>query len=102
MEGSVDDRRPFVDPAVLEILRRELEPDSEYCVVFVNNYIQQLPLRLDRLRQAVETMDLGSAMDAVLSVKTSSQMVGTAYLWRVLPQPDGRACRNQRLAGASR
>ena len=80
MDGQDGASQPYVDPAVLQTLRCELEPDPDYCVVFVNSYIQQLPRRLDRLRHAVEAMDLDAAMDAVLSVKTSSQMVGAAYL----------------------
>lgn len=80
MDGQDGFSQPYVDPSVLQTLRCELEPDAEYCTVFVNSYIQQLPQRLDRLRHAVEAMDLDAAMDAVLSVKTSSMMVGAAYL----------------------
>jgi HPt (histidine-containing phosphotransfer) domain-containing protein len=80
MHGQDGASQPYVDPSVLQTLRCELEPDAEYCTVFVNSYIQQLPRRLDRLRHAVEAMDLDAALDAVLSVKTSSMMVGAAYL----------------------
>jgi len=83
MNGQDGVGHPYVDPSVLQSLRCELEPDAEYCDVFVNSYIQQLPRRLDRLRHAVEAMDLDAAMDAVLSVKTSSMMVGAAYLGRL-------------------
>jgi chemotaxis protein histidine kinase CheA len=83
MDGPDGVSHPYVDPAVLQSLRCELEPDAEYCAVFVNSYIQQLPRRLHRLRHAVEAMDLDAAMDAVLSVKTSSMMVGAAYLGRL-------------------
>jgi hypothetical protein len=67
MDGQDGVSQLYVDPSVLETLRCELEPDAEYCAVFVNSYIQQLPRRLDRLRHAVEAMDLDAAMDAVLS-----------------------------------
>lgn len=80
VDGSNDARQPFVDLTVIETLRSELQPDAGYCLVFVNSYIQQLPRRLDRLRHAVEAMDVDAAMDAVLSIKTSSRMVGAAYL----------------------
>lgn len=80
VDGQDGASQPYVDPSVLQTLRCELEPDPEYCTVFVNSYIQQLPRRLDRLRHAVEAMDLDAALDAVLSVKTSSMMVGAAYL----------------------
>lgn len=128
MDGSNNSSQPFVDLTVLETLRSELEPDSAYCRVFVNSYIQQLPLRLARLRRAVEAMDLDAAMDAVLSLKTSSRMVGAAYLgtladelesilrrsaagpWPELSQPVGlqlallesmEACAGQTVAGLS-
>ncbi|WP_427173713.1 Hpt domain-containing protein [Arthrobacter sp. 92] len=69
-----------MDPSVLALLRRELEPDAAFCTVFVDSYIQQLPRRVGRLRYALDTMDFEVAMDAVLSIKTSSQMVGAAHL----------------------
>jgi histidine phosphotransfer protein HptB len=128
VDGSDNSSQPFVDLAVLETLRSELEPDSGYCKVFVNSYIQQLPRRLARLRRAVEAMDLDAAMDAVLSLKTSSRMVGAAHLgtladelesilrrsaagpWPERTQPDGLqlallesmdACAGHTVAGLS-
>lgn len=75
-----------MDPSVLALLRSELEPDVEFCSVFVHSYIQQLPRRLGRLRHALDTMDFEVAMDAVLSIKTSSQMVGAAHLSHLADQ----------------
>lgn len=49
MDGQDGGSQPYVDPAVLQTLRCELEPDPDYCIVFVNSYIQQLPQRLDLL-----------------------------------------------------
>lgn len=80
MNESPHPRHPLVDPAVLARLRDELQPGSGICEVFVNNYIALLPLRLDRLHRAVESMDTEAAMDAVLSLKTSSLMVGACRL----------------------
>ena len=75
-----DAGRPLVDQSVLDRLREELDDDEGYCTVFVGNFIQLLPLRIGRLRLALTTGDLDGAVDAVLSLKTSSQMVGAERL----------------------
>jgi HPt (histidine-containing phosphotransfer) domain-containing protein len=61
-------------------LREELDEDEGYCTVFVGNFIDYLPRRIGRLRLALTTGDLEGAVDAVLSLKTSSQMVGAERL----------------------
>ena len=48
--------------------------------VFVGNFIECLPQRLSKLRLALTTGDLEGSVDAVLSLKTSSQMVGAERL----------------------
>jgi HPt (histidine-containing phosphotransfer) domain-containing protein len=48
--------------------------------VFVQTFIALLPHRTERLRLTLTTGDLAGAMDAVLSLKTSSQMVGAERL----------------------
>jgi HPt (histidine-containing phosphotransfer) domain-containing protein len=65
---------------VLERLREELDDDEGVWKVFVENFIALLPERNERLRQALTTGDVTGAMDAVLSLKTSSQMVGAERL----------------------
>jgi histidine phosphotransfer protein HptB len=80
MNESPPPRRPLVDPAVLGGLRDELQPGSGTGEVFVNNYIALLPRRLDRLLWAVESMDLEAAMDALLTLKTASLMVGACRM----------------------
>lgn len=75
-----DAGRPLVDQSVLDRLREELDDDEGYCTVFVGNFIQLLPQRIGRLRLALTTGDLDGAVDAVLSLKTSSQMVGAERL----------------------
>ncbi|TLM72763.1 Hpt domain-containing protein [Pseudarthrobacter sp. NamB4] len=72
--------RPLVDQSVLNRLREELEEDEGYCRLFVGNFIEYLPHRIGRLRLALTTGDLEGAVDAVLSLKTSSQMVGAERL----------------------
>lgn len=70
----------LLNPAVLERLREELEGDEGVWRIFVQNFIDHLPERIERLRQTLTTGDLRGAMDAVLSLKTSSQMVGAERL----------------------
>jgi HPt (histidine-containing phosphotransfer) domain-containing protein len=71
--------RPLLDHEVLDRLREDLR---EYDVwrVFVQNFIAALPLRIEKLRAALTTGDAAGARDAVLSLKTASQMVGAERL----------------------
>lgn len=71
---------PLLDPDVLDRLRTELEDDDGVWKVFVQNFIENLPHRTEKLRLTLTTGDLAGAMDAVLSLKTSSQMVGAERL----------------------
>ncbi|BAS10502.1 hypothetical protein AHiyo4_39240 [Arthrobacter sp. Hiyo4] len=71
---------PLLDPDVLDRLRTELEDDDGVWKVFVQNFIDNLPHRTEKLRLTLTTGDLAGAMDAVLSLKTSSQMVGAERL----------------------
>jgi HPt (histidine-containing phosphotransfer) domain-containing protein len=80
MVPSDDSGRPLVDQSVLDRLRTELEEDEGYCAVFVGNFIDYLPVRIGKLRLALTTGDLDGSVDAVLSLKTSSQMVGAERL----------------------
>jgi histidine phosphotransfer protein HptB len=72
--------RPLLDPAVLERLRDDLEDDEGVWKVFVENFIAQMPQRLQKVRLSLTTGDVTGSMDAVLSLKTSSQMVGAERL----------------------
>lgn len=71
---------PLLDPAVLDRLREGLEDDADVWHVFIHNFITLLPARIQKLRLALTTGDLSGALDAVLSLKTSSQMVGAERL----------------------
>lgn len=71
---------PLLDQAVLDRLRIELDDDDGVWKVFVQNFIENLPHRTEKLRLTLTTGDLTGAMDAVLSLKTSSQMVGAERL----------------------
>ena len=70
---------PLIDPSVLEMLRADLDDDGVW-KAFVRNFIEHLPRRHERLRLALTTGDLEGALDAILSLKTSSQMVGAERL----------------------
>jgi HPt (histidine-containing phosphotransfer) domain-containing protein len=89
-----DGYAPLLDPAVLERLREELEGDEGVWRVFVQNFIGYLPERIERLRQTLTTGDFRGAMDAVLSLKTSSQMVGAERLAEMAIDLE-RALRNE-------
>ena len=70
----------LVDPAVLRELQAELGGNHGAVGELVRNYITLLPARLDRLRGAVDALDKEEGLDAVLSLKTSSAMVGARRL----------------------
>jgi HPt (histidine-containing phosphotransfer) domain-containing protein len=80
MTPSDDSGWPLVDHTVLDRLREDLGEDEGYCRVFVGNFINYLPHRIGRLRLALTSGDLDGSVDAVLSLKTSSQMVGAERL----------------------
>ena len=68
-----------MDSSVLEMLRTDLDDDGVW-KIFVRDFIEYLPHRNERLRLSLTTGDLAGAVDAVLSLKTSSQMIGAERL----------------------
>jgi HPt (histidine-containing phosphotransfer) domain-containing protein len=93
-----DSGRPLVDQAVLDRLLEELDQDEGYFTVFVGKFIELLPHRIGKLRLALTTGDLDGAVDAVLSLKTSSQMVGAERLAALAMDLEG-AIRNESQQG---
>ncbi|NQD89038.1 Hpt domain-containing protein [Paenarthrobacter sp. CM16] len=73
----------LVDRTVLTGLQAELGGDQAIINTFVRNYVELLPWRVDRLHHALENLDIEDAMDAVLSLKTSSHMVGAICMNRL-------------------
>jgi HPt (histidine-containing phosphotransfer) domain-containing protein len=71
---------PLLDSSILERLRFELDYDESVWKVFIQDFVAHLPARTERLRLALTTGDSVTAKDAVLSLKTSSQMVGAERL----------------------
>lgn len=79
MNHRDDPEQLLVDPAILARLRAELD-DDEGWLLFLESFLAQLPHRIQKLRTGLLTADHGLAMDAVLSLKISSQMVGAERL----------------------
>lgn len=78
--GTKEPVRPLVDHAVLDRLHTDLDGCDSAWRLFVQNFINALPQRLERLRVALTTGDLPGSVDAVRSLKTASQMVGAERL----------------------
>ncbi|MDI2036711.1 Hpt domain-containing protein [Paenarthrobacter nitroguajacolicus] len=73
----------LVDHTVLIGLQAELGGDPGIITAFVRNYVALLPWRVSRLHRALANLDIDDAMDAVLSLKTSSHMVGAICMNRL-------------------
>ncbi len=68
-------RRPLVDPAALQDLGAQLDSPA-VAKGFARDYTRMWDQRYQTLASALERGDLAGSMDAVLSLKTSSAMVG--------------------------
>ncbi|WP_461856085.1 Hpt domain-containing protein [Arthrobacter sp. C152] len=73
---------PLIDSAVLEELEDELA-GSGLAQRFARDYAAMWNQRLSRLGAAVDSQDEDSALDAVISLKISSAMVGGIRLARL-------------------
>ncbi|MDQ0118061.1 HPt (histidine-containing phosphotransfer) domain-containing protein [Pseudarthrobacter defluvii] len=71
---------PLLDDSVLARLRAETDGDEGIWKVFVQNFMRLMPVRIDRLRSTLTSGDAVSALEAVLSLRTSAQMVGALQL----------------------
>lgn len=72
-------RSPAVDPAVLAELAEQLQsPDIAHKLA--RDYAALWDQRQRRLTSAVEGQDHAAALDAVISLKTSSAMIGGRHL----------------------
>ncbi|MDP9903704.1 signal peptidase I [Arthrobacter bambusae] len=76
-DGAVDTGAalPAFDRRPLKRLAREMK-SKEAAEKFAAAYAKMLPQRVDKISHALSTGDSDLAMDAVLSLKTSSSMVG--------------------------
>ena len=66
---------PLVDPAALQDLGEQLN-SAAVAKGFARDYAQMWDQRYDALATALDRRDQAAALDAVLSLKTSSSMVG--------------------------
>jgi hypothetical protein len=71
---------PVVDAAVLSKLRTEQEHGEGVWTLFVQAFLGNLPVRVERLRQALTTGDVQGAREGVRILLTSAQMVGAERL----------------------
>jgi len=79
---------PLIDAAVLEELEDELA-GSGLAQRFARDYAAMWDLRLARLGTAVDSQDEASALDAVISLKISSAMVGGLRLAKLAELLEG-------------
>lgn len=73
------DDLPLVSRARLDELAGELHSNAK-CGEFVRRYVQMWDSRYGRLFAAVVTVDEPATADAILSIKSSSQMIGALRL----------------------
>lgn len=79
---------PLIDAAVLDELEDELA-GSGLAQRFARDYAAMWDLRLARLGTAVDSQDEASALDAVISLKISSAMVGGVRLAKLAELLEG-------------
>ncbi|EMY35353.1 hypothetical protein D477_004976 [Arthrobacter crystallopoietes BAB-32] len=79
---------PLIDPHVLEDLASQLESTTP-ALTFAQDFVLAWPGRCVRLSESVAGRDLAAAMDAVLSLKIASTMVGAAKLARLALDLEG-------------
>ncbi|HJV98167.1 MAG TPA: Hpt domain-containing protein [Arthrobacter sp.] len=79
---ELEDLLPLVDSGILEDLEEELN-GSELAVRFARDYAAMWDQRYSRLALAVQNQDRASALDAIISLKITSAMVGGLRLARL-------------------
>ena len=80
LQRRPDAGRVLVDQSVLDRLREDLDNDARLVTAFIADYALHLPRRIQRLGAAMTTGNFDDAVDAVLSLRSSSQMVGATHL----------------------
>lgn len=89
---------PLVSRDVLDALEQELEDPEAYATYIRLNH-RLWPVRHQRLVEAIRAGDATGAMDAVLSLKSASQMIGAMQLAELALTAE-RALRDGRLRAA--
>lgn len=67
------------DSRELDALADDVD-DRQFTLTFAATYRRMLPRRIERLRTAIDEQDSDQAMDAVLSLRVASTVVGTHEL----------------------
>lgn len=94
-------RLPLVSLGTLRELERQLDDDTGQCVVFVRNFIGMWDGRYARLAIAVGAWNEPDTMDAVLSLKCSSRMVGAERLGRLVEELEQEVRQRHRGSAAT-
>lgn len=71
---------PLVSTETLHLLEESLNGELGLCRNFVSRFIDMWPTRFERIHDAITTAQQEDAMDAALSLRSSSMMVGGARL----------------------
>lgn len=71
---------PLVCSETLYSLEESLDGETALCRNFVCRYVDMWPERFVRIHEAVSAGNFEKAMDAALSLRSSSMMVGAARL----------------------
>jgi HPt (histidine-containing phosphotransfer) domain-containing protein len=79
---------PVYDPVQLMSLAEQVGDNAAQA--FLDQYLGMLPERLARIRSSISEGDLEAAMDATLSLKVSSAMVGARRLAGCCRELEGR------------
>ncbi|WP_051442107.1 hypothetical protein [Arthrobacter sp. H14] len=79
MTVAATENRPFVDAAVLQAFENEIG-DPVIAREFVQDFVGIWAQRYEKFAAAVARRDKVAALDAVLSIKVTSLMLGAALL----------------------
>jgi HPt (histidine-containing phosphotransfer) domain-containing protein len=71
---------PLFDESALCELLTSLDGDLDAVIGFVSAFVRQWPSRLARIDDRMRAGDVDGALTAVLSLRVSSQMIGTTQL----------------------
>ncbi len=77
--AAVNAKRPIVDPSALQELGSQLDSPS-VATGFARDYTKMWDQRYQSLATSLDNGDEAAALDAILSLKTSSAMVGGVRL----------------------
>lgn len=74
---------PIVCMETLHSLEASLDGERTFCLSFVCRYVEMWPGRFARIHDAVTAGHESDAMDAALSLRSSSMMVGACRLGKL-------------------